>query len=241
MSHKYFFKYLFVFSILYFCGSSWVFSQDTIRYYQDKKLVEEIYMGEKDDLPKSALLPRIAFGFQTLTPTPYPTGLLASRFWSIGGQYRRLLSQSQNISIGIGLEMSWNNLRWQDDKFLEKDPNGINFVNPNVEQIHKNKLGILNISVPAIFYKSFEKNWRVGIGVYTDWRLQSSSRTAYTTNNTDFDTKNFSDFHLQPVRYGVQFEAKYKLLRIFSKYDLNTLFRANKAEKTNLWTFGIGL
>ena len=242
MYHKYFsfpkiILALFMFNVVILFDT---FSQDTIRYYQDNKLVEEIYLGEEDKLPKFTVAPRVAFGFQSLSPAVYPTRLLASRFWSVGGQYRRLLLPKQNISVGLGLELAWNNLGWQGDDFLSKNQDSVSFVNINAEKVHKNKLGILNLSVPIIFYKVFEKNWRIGLGAYTDWRLQSSSRVAYTMNNENINTKNFSDFHLQSMRYGLQVEIKYKFLRIFSKYDINSLFKPEKAEKTNIWTFGIG-
>lgn len=245
MSHKYFsslsLQILAVLLIGQICFSTSAFSQDTIRYYQDNKLVEEIYLGEKDALPKSAWLPRLGVGLQMLSPSPYPNRIFSSRFWNIGGQYRRLLSQKQNISIGIGLELAWNNLRWQTDDFLSKTQDSIEFISVNVEEVHKNKLSIFGLSVPIIFYKTFEKNWRIGVGGCADWRLQSFSRTAYRQAGQTFDSKNFSDFHLQPVRLGVQVEAKYKFLRVFSKYDFSTLFELNKSKKTNLWTFGIGL
>lgn len=240
MCYKYFSRFAFTFFFYLIFTSFKVFSQDTIRYYKDKKLVEEVYFGEKDDLPKSTLQPRIVFGFQNLVPAAYPNRLLSSRFWSVGGQYRRLLSPKQNISVGIGLELAWNNLGWQSNNFLTKNQDSISFVNINAEKVHKNKLGILSLSVPIILYKTFEKNWRIGLGAYTDWRLQSASRVAYTRNNENTNTKSFSDYHLQSMRYGLQVEIKYKFLRIFSKYDINSLFKPEKAEKTNIWTFGIG-
>ena len=245
MLHKYFLKktisYIFVLITMVFLVAQTAFSQDTIRYYKEGKLVEEIYSGEKDALPKSAFLPRLGFGLQMLSPSSYPNRILSSRFWSIGGQYRRLLSQKQNISIGIGLELAWNNLRWQTDDFLSKTQDSIQFFSANADEVRKNKLSIFGLSVPIIFYKTFEKNWRIGVGGYADWRLQSFSRTAYTNANETFDSKNFSDFHLQPIRFGVQVEAKYKFFRVFSKYDFSTLFVPDKAGKTNIWTFGIGL
>ncbi|GAB4128065.1 MAG: hypothetical protein OHK0045_16430 [Raineya sp.] len=240
MYHKYFLQtFLQIFLIAIGLNYS-AFSQDTIRYYQDNKLIEEVYFGEKDQAPTSAFVPRIAFGLQSLSPAVYPNRLFASRFWSIGGQYRRLILQKQGISLGLGLEIAWNNLSWQTDKFLTKNQDSISFVSNNAEQIHKNKLGILNLSLPVILYKSFEKNWRIGIGTYADWRLQSFSRTAYTLNGEAIDTKNFSDFYLQTLRYGLQVEVKYKFIRFFSKYDLNSLFKNEKAQKTAIWVFGIG-
>lgn len=241
MNYKYFFRLCGLLSVLQGITFFSVFSQDTIRYYQDNTLVEEIYWGEEDKQPKSAVVPRISFGFQTLSPSVYATRLLSSRFWSIGGQYRRLLSAKANISLGIGIEVAWNNLRWETDDFLFKNQDSIAFVNPNADQVRQNKLGILNLSVPIIIYKNFEKNWRIGFGAYSDLRLQSFSRTAYSRANERFDTKTFSDFHLQNLRLGLQIEAKYKLLRIFAKYDLNSLFKPEKAQQTNLLTFGLGI
>lgn len=244
MLSKYFSKNIFSYKFLFFMAVLFnlqtAFSQDTIRYYQDGKLVVELYQGEQDALPKSAFLPRVSFGFQTLTPAVYPVRLLASRFWSVGGQYRRLLVRKQNISLGIGAELAWNNLRWQNDNFIQKNQDSVLFVNPNVEQVYKNKLALLSVSVPLILYKTFEKNWRIGLGTYADWRLQSYSRTAYQLNNEKTDTKNFSDFHLQTLRFGLQAEVKYKFIKIFSKYDFSTLFKTGKAQKINLLTFGVG-
>lgn len=244
MSAKYFLELRFwYFWITLLSGSQYActaFSQDTIRYYQEGKLVEEIYRGEKDLAPKSALLPRLGFGLQMLSPSSYPNRVFSSRFWAVGGQYRRLLSQKKNISIGIGVEFVWNNLRWQTDNFLTKNQDSIRFVDNSFEQVRKNKLSIFGVSVPIIFYKTFEKNWRVGIGGYTDFRLQSFSRVAYRNGSEQIDTKNFSDFHLSPFRAGVLIEAKYKFLRFFGKYDINPLFNTQKALPANLWTFGIG-
>ncbi|MFN3316810.1 MAG: hypothetical protein ACK40K_08360, partial [Raineya sp.] len=68
MCYKYFSRFALTFFFYLIFTSFKVFSQDTIRYYKDNKLVEEVYFSEKDNLPKSTLQPRIAFGFQSLVP-----------------------------------------------------------------------------------------------------------------------------------------------------------------------------
>jgi len=234
-------KYLFTIGFYFFCMAS-VWAQDTIWHTENGKRTFEIYKGEEEDKRNfSTFAPRFGFGFNTLSPNNYSTKLISSRFWTLGGQYRkRISSEKTAISLGVGLEFSWNNLRFDGNEYPSKTATELVWLQ-TPQEATRNKLTLVNICVPLLFYKTFE-TWRIGVGGYSDFTFSSFSKVRYKdANDESVENKTFSDFYTNRFRYGVQIEAKYKIIRFFGKYDLQTLFQSGKAQDTRIIAFGIGL
>jgi hypothetical protein len=217
-------------------------AQDTIWRTENGKRVYEIYQGEAQDKRNSkTFAPRLAFGLNTVSPNAYPTKLISSRFWALGGQYRhRISSEKAAISLGVGLEFSWNNLSFDGDTYPSKVNDELVWVQSPLK-VTRNKLSLFGLSIPVLVYKTFDK-WRIGVGGYGDITLSSFSKVRFQeTNGREVENKTFSDFYINRFRYGLQLEAKYKFIRFFGKYDLQTLFQSGKAQNTRIIAFGIGM
>ncbi|MDX1904200.1 MAG: hypothetical protein SFU27_08585 [Thermonemataceae bacterium] len=238
-------RYLLIKVVLFFLLGlstiSLVVAQDTIWHTENGKRFFEIYKGENNQTPKYAILPRIEFGFNTLGSSVYPIQILKSRFWSLGLQYRRRLgAEAKGFSIGVGAEASWNNLHFSDNQELIKGNSAVERTTLPTEAT-RNKLTIFNIGIPVLFYKTLPK-WRFGLGSYADIGLSRFTEIRYELNGQKQAYKNFSDFYTNTLRYGIRAEVKYKIIRIFAKYDINTLFQSGKADNNpRIFTFGIGL
>jgi hypothetical protein len=234
-------KYFLALCFYVFCLGVAV-AQDTIWYTENGKRKYEIYKGEENDKRNfRTFVPRFGFGFNTLSPSTYPTKLISSRFWTLGGQYRhRISSEKAAISLGVGLEFSWNNLRFDGSEYPSKTATELVWLQASQEP-SRNKLTLVNIGVPILVYKTFD-NWRIGVGGYGDFMLSSYTKLRYKdSNGENIENKTFSDFYTNRFRYGLQVEAKYKFIRFFGKYDLQTLFQSGKAQDTRIIAFGIGI
>ncbi len=217
-------------------------AQDTIWYTENGKRKYEIYKGEENDKKNlQTFVPRFVFGFNALSPKAYPTKLFTSYFYSVGGQYRhRISSEKAAISLGVGLEFSWNTLNFEGDQYLSKTANELVLLQ-SPQELTQNKATLVNLSIPVLAYKTFNK-WRVGLGVYSDFTISSFTKIRYKDINGEvIKNKTFSDLYTNRFRYGLQLEAKYKLIRVFGKYDLQTLFQSGKAQDTRIIAFGIGI
>lgn len=218
-----------------------LFAQDTIQYLDKGKKIYEIYFGEKDSVSTRVILPRISFGINLPQGNFYPLQTFNSRFWSVGLQYSHQIRKI-NGNIAFGVEFSWNNLAFAENKTLSRTRDSVAYITINGSNIKQTKLTIANLSIPLMFYKNFKPFWRIGIGGYADIRLSSFTKLRYDdTAGEKVKIKNFSDFHLQPLRAGLQAELFFKIYRLFARYDLTPLFTPQKAPQTQLFVVGIGI
>lgn len=236
MLPKYFFLAFFV--LLLFQTT---FAQDTIQYWDKGKKIYEVYFGEKDSVDMRIVLPRVSVGLHFPQGDFYPLEILNSRFWSVGLLYSHQIRKIQG-NIALGIEFTWNNLAFAEDRTLIRTRDSIAYLPIGGTNIRQSKLTIANLSVPLMFYKNFRPFWRIGIGGYADIRLSSFTKLRYEDSTGEkIKIKNFSDYHLRPLRVGGQVEVFFKIYRLFARYDLTMLFSPQKAPDTQLLVIGVGI
>ncbi|PKQ66595.1 outer membrane beta-barrel protein [Raineya orbicola] len=236
MLQKYFYV---VFFVLFFVKIA--FPQDTIQYFDKGKKIYEIYFGEKDSVDMRSILPRVSVGLHFPQGNFYPLETFNSRFWSVGLVYSHQIRKIQG-NIAFGFEFTWNNLAFAEDKTLVRTRDSVVYLPIDGTNIRQTKLTIAHLSLPLMFYKNFKPFWRVGVGGYADIRLSSFTKLRYDDlAGEKVKIKSFSDYHLRPLRVGVQAEVFFKIYRLFARYDLTTLFSPQKAPDTQLFVIGIGL
>lgn len=236
MLSRYFFLAFFV--LLLFQTT---FAQDTIRYWDKGKKIYEVYLGEKDSVDMRIVLPRVSVGLHLPQGNFYPLETLSSRFWNVGLLYWHQIPKIQG-NIAFGIEFTWNNLAFVEDRTLVRTRDSTAYLPIGGTNIKQSKLTIANLSIPLMFYKNFRSFWRIGIGGYADIRLSSFTKLRYNDNTGEkVKIKNFSDYHLRPLRVGGQVEVSLKIYRLFARYDFTTLFLPQKAPDTQILVIGVGI
>ncbi len=217
------------------------FAQDTIQYWDKGKKVYEIYVGEKDSVNMRIILPRISLGWHFPQGNYYPIETFRSRFWSIGLVYLHQIRKIQ-ANVNLGIEFTWNNLAFAEDKTIVRTSDSLSYLPINGTNIRQSKLTVAHLSLPLMFYKNFRPFWRIGIGGYADIRLSSFTKLRYEDNTGEkIKIKNFSDYHLRPLRVGGQIEVVCKIYRLFARYDFTSFFLPQKAPDTQMLVIGLGI
>ena len=176
-----------------------------------------------------------------------------SRYLGFGWTRSGTISKGVNAAfkISYGLEFSWNNFMLENNNFIVKGNDKIEFQNyldnsknPVVPvELCRNKLTIANVNIPVMPYVAFKKGSAItyiAAGGYVGYRLDSYTKT----KEEDSGKKqwNHSSFFLNNVRYGLAFELGLKdFPDLFVNYDMNNLFQDGKGPKVGGLSFGIRL
>ncbi len=180
----------------------------------------------------------------------YELSPFGSRYFGFGWTRSGMISKGTNAAfkISYGLEFSWNNFMFENDNYLVKGNDKVEFQNyqdakGNPIPLCRNKLTIANINIPVMPYVAFKKGSTisyVAVGGYVGYRLDS-----YTKTKEDDSGKkqwNHSSFFLNNVRYGLAFELGLKdFPDLFVNYDMNNLFQDGRGPKVGGLSFGIRL
>lgn len=148
-----------------------------------------------------------------------------------------LTGRQVDVAIGSGLQVSWNNYRFEDDVRMVE---GGQF-QPIGFPVEKSKLTVARLELPVILQFGFkESGFRFGVGAYGGLRIASYQKVQETSNRRS--TERFhDDYNLNPFNYGLMAEAGRRNLRLFVKYDMTTTFQADSPVQGTTWAAGIRL
>lgn len=202
----------------------------------------------------------IYFGFNSFANTGSISGIynskdfelspFGSRYFGFGWTRSGMISKGTKaaLKISYGLEVSWNNYMFENNNYLVKGGNNIEFANypdskGNVIPLSRNKLTVANINIPVMPYVAFKKGsvvTYVAAGGYIGYRIDSYTKT----KEEDSGDKNWnhSSFYLNNLRYGLAFELGLKNFPdLFVNYDMNKLFQDGRGPGISGVSFGIRL
>jgi len=176
-----------------------------------------------------------------------------SRYFGFGWTRSGTISKGTNVAfkISYGLEFSWNNFMFENNNFIVKGNDKVEFQNypdnsknPVVPvELCRNKLTIANVNIPVMPYVAFKKGSTVtyiSAGVYVGYRLDSYTKTK--AEDSGKKQWNHNSFFLNNVRYGLAFELGLKEFPdLFVNYDMNNLFQDGTGPKIGGLSFGIRL
>ncbi len=175
---------------------------------------------------------------------------LGARYFGFGWTRSSYLSKGAKaaLKMSYGLEFSWYNFMFENNRYIDKGANAIEFkdyVDKNGQPVDlsRNKLTIAYINVPFMPYVAFGKKSTVtyvGLGGYVGYRLDSYTKTK--EENSGEKRWNHSSFYLNNLRYGLAFELGLKdFPDLFLNYDLTNLFQDGRGPKVGGISFGIRL
>jgi hypothetical protein len=152
------------------------------------------------------------------------------------------LGVTRRIGFVTGLGLNWNNYVFDGNNNITKGSNGvIEMKDPGVE-LEKSKLTTLYLTLPFMleFQIPAENHFiNLGAGPIGALKLGSHSKMKYETGQK---VKDYGDFSLNMLRYGLTARAGYKNFHIYGTYYMTPLFQSGKGPGGyDLYPFEVGI
>ena len=188
---------------------------------------------------------------------PYSVKPWGSWYFSMGANNRTHIVGP--VVLNWGADISWYAFKMENRSVrITKDSLETTFVeDPNVIGI-KSKLGIayLNASVVPMLdfgygknkrngrgYGTFKKygsdGFRIGLGGYVGYRIDSWTKFVYEQDGDKNKDKIKSNYFLENFRYGLRGLIGFRGMNFFANYDLNEVIAEGRGPKLNAISFGI--
>lgn len=150
------------------------------------------------------------------------------------------LNRKGNIGIVTGLGFEYHNYRLDNNSRLVKNAQGNISFEPITEDVDKNKLTTLYLTIPLLLeFQGLSHNVNdpvyVSMGLVGGLRLSSHTKIVYGDGDK---VKDWGSFNLNDLRYGVMVRAGYKAINLFGVYYPTPLFK--KTGDPELHPFCIG-
>ncbi len=175
--------------------------------------------------------------------------------WYVGFNSVQRTRMANKFYLEWSLGVSWYNFKFQNKQTqMSKDDNAVIFsLDSRDLQFEKSKLTAtyLNASLvpmidfggnrrkPSIFDGHNSDSFRIGVGPYIGYRIDSYSKQKFEENGDVRKPKDHDNFYLNNIRYGLRTQIGFKDVDLFFNYDLNELFIENKGPKLNAFSFGV--
>ena len=177
--------------------------------------------------------------------------------WYVGLNSIQRTRVAGKFFIEWGGGVSWYNFKFQNAKtVISKDDTGVIFSEDTRDvNFIKSKLTAtyLNASlVPLLDFSGnrrrtslFEGNgsdsFRIGLGPYVGYRIDSYSKQVYKEEGDKRKTRERDNFYLNNIRYGLRAQIGFNDIDLFINYDTSELFATGKGPQLNAFSFGITL
>lgn len=175
--------------------------------------------------------------------------------WYVGINSNLRTRVSNKFFLEWGLGVSWYNFKFQNEQTtMSKDDNSVIFsLNPLDVDYVKSKLTATYIQAqmvpmvdfgsnrrkPSFFDGHGSDSFRIGVGPYVGYRIDSYSKQVYKEEGDKIKPKDHDNFYLNNLRYGIRAQLGFEEVDLFFNYDLNDLFIENKGPQLNAFSFGI--
>lgn len=151
--------------------------------------------------------------------------------------------EKNRLTASAGLEFSWNNYKYDQNVIIMKDAQSVAFIpfGPDQNKI-KSKLTISWLNVPLMLhYRAKNSSFHMGMGGFAGYRLGSHSKTKFSEDGVIKKEKDYSNFYLNSLQYGLRFQVGFYDVDFFASYNLNNLFAKDKGPVLTPVSFGITL
>jgi len=173
--------------------------------------------------------------------------------WYVGLASIQRTRLAKKFFLEWGIGVNWYNFKFEEDNVLiVKDDAGTHFVEDMRDVSYKkSKLtaSYLTASViPVIdfgdnsrkarIWDGYRNSFRIGLGPYIGYRIESHSKLVYKDENKEKD-KEHDSFYLNNIRWGARLQLGYRSTDLFFNYDINELFVSGKGPSLNAFSFGV--
>ena len=171
--------------------------------------------------------------------SPFNSNIVSLRFME------RVLGKAgkTRLSASIGLEFSWNNYKFSENVVIGKDSASVTFDPFAASQKKiKSKLTVSWLNVPfMVHYNAKKSSFHMALGGFAGYRLGSHSKTKFTDDGVMKKEKEFTNFYLNSLQYGLRFQFGFYDVDFFAAYNLNSLFSSGRGPALTPVSFGITL
>ncbi len=162
---------------------------------------------------------------------PYGLKPIESRYIGIGSIHKiRIGKRRGPINFQFGGEIHWTNYMFQNQITLRQDDVG----NPSFVEVKdvtggyassKSKLTVCDFGIPLTFgYSDRRDRFNFNLGGYMNYRLASYTRIVYHAEGNKNDLRDYKNYGINNLRYGVTGNIGYHGFSGFIRYDLVPLF-----------------
>lgn len=175
--------------------------------------------------------------------------------WYVGINSVQRTRLASKFYLEWSLGASWYNFKFQNEQTqITKDNSGVLFaLDTRDADFKKSKLTAtyLNASIvpmidfggnkrkPSFFDGRNSDSFRIGVGPYVGYRIDSYSKQVFEENGDERKPRDHDNFYLNNIRYGLRTQVGFKDVDLFFNYDMNELFAENKGPKLNAFSFGV--
>ncbi|MBS1509117.1 MAG: hypothetical protein JSS79_20935 [Bacteroidetes bacterium] len=175
--------------------------------------------------------------------------------WYVGlnSIYRTRMANKFFLEWGGGV--SWYNFKFENNQTLvTKDNTGVLFdTDTRNFSFTKSKLTAAYVNISAVPVIDFGGNrrkpsffdgrsgsgFRIGVGPYVGYLIDSYTKQVYNDNNSKKREVHHNNYYLNNLRYGLRAQIGFNDVDFFFNYDMNQLFADNKGPQLNAFSFGI--
>ncbi|MFL0354270.1 hypothetical protein [Xanthomarina sp. GH4-25] len=183
---------------------------------------------------------------QSLNDSPYKLG--GSGFVELGWAWKtRLFKNSNAVRLKYGVSFQWNKLDIKDNLYFQEIDDVVTLEEFPVN-LSKSKFRSTNLVFPLHFEfgpsrKIDKKNYfrystsnkfKIGVGGYGGFVLQSMQKLKYDDDNGDFQKDKIKDFNTNSFVYGLSSYISWGNVGIYAKYDLSTIFKDQAIDQNNI-------
>ncbi|GGG32700.1 hypothetical protein [Bizionia arctica] len=183
---------------------------------------------------------------QSLNDSPYKLG--GSGFVELGWAWKtRLLNNSNAVRLKYGISFQWNKLDIKDNQYFLEEGDVVTLEEFPLN-VDKSKFRSTNLVFPVhfefgpskkidkenYFRYSTHKKFKIGVGGYGGFVLQSLQKLKYDDENGNFQKDKIKDFNTNSFVYGVSSYISLGNVGVYAKYDLSTIFKDQAVNQNNI-------
>jgi hypothetical protein len=183
---------------------------------------------------------------QSLNDSPYKLG--GSGFVELGWAWKtRIFNNSNAVRLKYGVSFQWNKLDIKDNMYFQEVDDVVTLEEFPLN-LDKSKFRTTNLVFPVHFefgpskkiekddyfrYSTYKK-FKIGVGGYGGFVLQSMQKLKYDDENGDFQKDKIKDFNTNSFVYGLSSYISWGNVGIYAKYDLSTIFKDQTIDQNNI-------
>ena len=238
-------KYLVLFVLC--LNAPYINAQDSIQKVTDTDKNKTIEFGQRttDGLVFAIGFNNAIIEGESLNNSPYKLG--GSGFVELGWAWKtRVFKNSNAVRVNYGFSFMWNKLNIKDNLYFNEVDDVVILEEFQVKVI-KSKFRTTNLVFPVHFEfgpsKKIERNtyyrysthkqFKIGIGAYGGFVLQSMQKLKYDENGSRQKLK-LKGYNTNNLMYGLSSYIAFGHVGVYAKYDLSTIFKDQLVDQNNI-------